>query len=737
MKLFDIKLTLFFVNIFLIIHCGGTKKEKKASSSNNNVENIADIFAYVDEAVKNFTLKLTDEKKIVMVLGITGSGKSTLTLHLSGADLEAIEDPMDGTIRIVHNLISNETWASTTIVPNLLIDKKNQIAYYDCPGFKDNNDEIKYEIAINYLLKKLWEHAKQVKLLYVLPQDAFQGSSRDGLEEFALHGAMMITDVDHYKNGMGLVVTRADHARKVPDDKLTAFKGNSLLRGMNGLDYPDLEIEDKIKHFVKIFLEKDGDKYKRIRIHRLVRVPGNLDEMPEMVDEKNSITDMVKSLKWIDKRDSDFGFSLSEKAISIIGKMINKLAKSLDDDESKISEEIKEFFSIQKNQAMDVKEKFALYEKVQRAYKELSQIASNHNDIKLFESELKSATSSLGIPISKPHRDSLDRHIEMVFNFMKMSNSNLPSFFKIGNKLKKAINELNEANEKYKQAIYNEINEDLKNEVRALFSEIEMFYLNQESDVSDLSVLDEKMHAAFKKLKFSSYSPTPEVFIKEIFKDLSDLKLDGTGKITEILNKLKKIINFIISIGYKNDNVLLKLFNDPSDKVKTTEKYLSDSSNWYRFLLTLSKFEGQSDDNREKAKKIIEEIAQLIRNKASHLSENISKYALAMKLTSFDLKNITLNTFKLKSLEASINIIHNKPPPKTQKVESKSEKPLPKNDEPENTDKPEKNPTIQKIVFKNPKIVIKNPKVFVRKPIVNIPKIRRNNPVKASKLKKE
>lgn len=134
-----------------------------------------------------------------------------------------------------------------------------------------------------------------------------------------------------------------------------------------------------------------------------------------------------------------------------IQKLINKLAAALENDESTFGNEIKQFYINQQSKATTIPQKYKLYKKVQSACEIFSQIPYKHNDLKLFEKELKSVLNSR--KIKGVNVDSLVKHIFALNEFMTMKVFNLPTDFEIGKPLKQAMHELNELNEKYKETI--------------------------------------------------------------------------------------------------------------------------------------------------------------------------------------------------------------------------------------------------------------------------------------------
>ena len=94
-------------------------------------------------------LKLGDEnivlleeyKDLVLVIGNTGTGKSTFTKFLTtdGSKLVSYFTPGGFLIRDEEGEISNSTLISHSLLPQLMIHNQTNTAFYDMPGKKINS----------------------------------------------------------------------------------------------------------------------------------------------------------------------------------------------------------------------------------------------------------------------------------------------------------------------------------------------------------------------------------------------------------------------------------------------------------------------------------------------------------------------------------------------------------------------------------------------------------------------
>lgn len=76
----------------------------------------------------------------IIVIGDTGVGKSTIMAFLSGAELTVRYDGLKPTLDCLNPVvkIGHEKYSETSVPTKVLIE---DLAFYDCPGFRDNKGE--------------------------------------------------------------------------------------------------------------------------------------------------------------------------------------------------------------------------------------------------------------------------------------------------------------------------------------------------------------------------------------------------------------------------------------------------------------------------------------------------------------------------------------------------------------------------------------------------------------------
>ena len=109
----------------------------------------------------------------VLVLGVTGSGKSTLVHSLVGKKMMANDkyglDVIDGLLpgfSIGHGL------DSSTTIPNSYYDPNTNLVYWDCPGFMDSRGQGQ-EIVNSFAIDQIFSEPSRVKILFVIQDSEF------------------------------------------------------------------------------------------------------------------------------------------------------------------------------------------------------------------------------------------------------------------------------------------------------------------------------------------------------------------------------------------------------------------------------------------------------------------------------------------------------------------------------------------------------------------------------------
>jgi GTP-binding protein EngB required for normal cell division len=267
------------------------------------------------------TIELRSAEKLILLLGSTGTGKSTLAKFLIGDKSLQLKQVGQSFIFEDNASVGNNIRKSMTIVPNVYQDPQTRELIVDSPGFSDTR-EPKYEIANAFFIKKVLEHAKKLKI--VITENYFsltEGMDRFGFSRLLRSLAELVPNIEKLKGSMVLVATKANrrgNAEYVKTDLLnylTAFKtyleedlnskANVTIRGMlRALDVlSGYNPAENVAFFWKPMAEMEG----RLPIQELTN------------ESKASIRSLIfDKMSWADNTDMTYHYSLTKESALFI-----------------------------------------------------------------------------------------------------------------------------------------------------------------------------------------------------------------------------------------------------------------------------------------------------------------------------------------------------------------------------------------------------------------------------------
>ncbi|XP_037051307.1 uncharacterized protein LOC119085138 isoform X2 [Bradysia coprophila] len=315
------------------------RNKMSAATSNDGRETIEEAWQLVQEA-KNKVIFDPNHRDAVLVVGNTGTGKSTLVQFIAGdmSKMWAVEYPeYSGNIIIQDEdgKISRpgEESTSKTLYPELVVSTKKDIAFYDCPGFKDSRGTA-VDLAGAYMTKMVFENLENIKVHITVEWETAIGQNGRGIPfiEAIERVGEFIRDAEKFKDGLSMVatkvpkVTRKDDSgniQVVPDEMLIKSVGDFIVKNM----IPDVKkkieaekngkrkkiLENALVIFTALSKPTNG-KYSRISLFRKPEESGHLDQSPLMQKSHDGIVNAIKTeTSFMAVSTDDFGMSIADK----------------------------------------------------------------------------------------------------------------------------------------------------------------------------------------------------------------------------------------------------------------------------------------------------------------------------------------------------------------------------------------------------------------------------------------
>lgn len=358
------KMTGFWFFLPVLLLCIGQKFVLSESDS----DFAESIFKFVNSTLN--ILNGMDNSNIILVIGETGTGKSTL-VHYVACDYSKMKSINDGEeeLEIRDELDADvdkklPTTVSRTLIPEPYIDDEQNV-WIDCPGFKDTRSTT-VQIAVAYLLKSITEKTSSIKFVLVADYNSVT-ESRNNFDALLIQTTQLIKNVQKYKGSVSLVLT------KVPPSK--SWRGRVL-------DISDAFVKDITAKFItnhkavlqetapneveKILLidsllKSTSDDFPRISIFWRPNVVGAFDKIPKMIKGRQKIREsIIKETSYTKVHESDFGLSLSAEAQIEIANLIDYLTKEISKELSNVDHKLLGLLEQQLNSTVGFQNKLNL-----------------------------------------------------------------------------------------------------------------------------------------------------------------------------------------------------------------------------------------------------------------------------------------------------------------------------------------------------------------------------------------
>ncbi|CAG7662163.1 unnamed protein product [Allacma fusca] len=335
---------LYLLSLGLINILGLPKEEpatvKNVIEASRNTSTPSKEQMFLDDTVRLITegeseIKLNKAiKDVVLVVGMTGAGKTTITKFIAEAEnLEAYKAGRLGIlIRDTAKQISEgSTVISKTIFPNLIVDPSSNISFYDMPGFSDTRN-VSVEIANSWFLKNVADHAERVKILFIITHTTMiQGGHRKKIIEILNHATEFIKNPGKFTDAISLVASKVD-SDESPEriiGGIAAFL-ESVKTDLQKV-MKDPKRREKADALLDAFLSKDeNNSYNRISYFLQPVTPGPLIAQADVMERRAAILrNLEVSTTFVRNSANDFGISVSENGKFLISKIAGVMSRMI------------------------------------------------------------------------------------------------------------------------------------------------------------------------------------------------------------------------------------------------------------------------------------------------------------------------------------------------------------------------------------------------------------------------
>jgi energy-coupling factor transporter ATP-binding protein EcfA2 len=249
-------------------------------------------------------------KNVLMVLGLSGTGKSTLVNYLN--DIPLVGKRFTGKGWRVdlkyENVTLSECFAighktvSKTLYPCFYSPKEEDFSYIDNPGFRDSRG-LGVEISTSYFRREILKKVDNIKFLLLISHQSLQirgNQFRDSIKCFSDFLGIFDNedDIQKLSKSIGLIISRVENGLDTDEEMIASFK--EILIDILDEDKKKGEINDRQDLVFRQAIENN-----QIKIFSVPQKDGLLDNR-----QKHEIFNLIEKISYIRKDEANIRFSI-------------------------------------------------------------------------------------------------------------------------------------------------------------------------------------------------------------------------------------------------------------------------------------------------------------------------------------------------------------------------------------------------------------------------------------------
>jgi energy-coupling factor transporter ATP-binding protein EcfA2 len=571
---------MFITIIFYFFPLNNIIETVELNNTNVNTGMFDSLFETIEDR-KISMFKSESMKSIkpnsVILLGPTGSGKTTLVQYLNGEELINLYVDFAWIIEKKSSFIKGENsdigqrTKSKTMIPTAYSPNGKNFSYMDNPGFFDNRGMMA-EIANSYLMKYALSEVKSLKfLLLISVKDVHEKGLQlhDSIKSISnLLGLSEINKLKNIEDSIGLVITKVENEGKINSSVIRASLKQRLLEIIN-----DTSLSDDVRSIFEKVVQNN-----QIEIFSNPRLNGSILANTEKIQIESMIENQLTYTK---KEDIDVKVRISVKYMPdlrtyVYEQMIN-FEKFFQD---RLNSSANEYFLREKNKDNDLNN-FA------QIYSNLRILSANGTKMNDFERFIYNISSSI---LNKTERKFLIEKKKVIDYFIDL----IPDIHRIGIMNEKQwitvdlLSFLNVLQNKLIEVLrfrYKKNNEYVEKETLKGLEEYYPTRIKNLVFIEDLSRFEEELRMIIEK---------DEMDIQEYIESIPKFLL-STSQIEKIYEKNSKLISFIqllpeeakyefpIKLKWTGVNLIKKLNNliDELKKYRVQDFYYDTQDDSY------------------------------------------------------------------------------------------------------------------------------------------------------------